>query len=72
MKKTKEYWLITTSEQHSQSSSKLITTDVYNESPFQVFFDINQNGGIYDVHIIFAQQITKEQYDDYKKWEDSL
>lgn len=71
--KPDEYWLITVRTQWSQNKDNYVTdTDVYDTSPFDVFLDGKKEPGVYDVHILFATPITKDQYDDYIKWEDSL
>jgi hypothetical protein len=75
----KQYWLITTRNEYSHDSDNgVVETSVYDKTPFEVWLDcqkyINgiQPSGYSDSQILFAQQITKEQYDVYRKWEDTL
>lgn len=76
----KQYWLITTRSTYKHHHDKeLIVTEFFDKGPFEVFLEqqkhINEdrdNSDFYDIQILFAVQITKEQYDSFKKSEDEL
>lgn len=76
-KRSKQYWLITTRDQYIHDSKlACISTNVYEHGPAKVLLDCQKcagkESGYSDTQILFAVQITKQEYDDYKKWEDSL